>query len=438
MRRIALIFVILLAAGLVSSGWAEVYTFSSVKPDPGFSLIDQNDAGVEVEFNVPEMILEDLVIDGQAMQMVEIPGIYLPNNAGAPNLPGTGESIAIPQGATATFQIISSEVEYFQNVNIAPAPPIQFENDNSPPVFQKDPGIYDSDSYYPESPVLLSAPAKMRGVDYVILGITPFQYNPVTKELVVYTNLRVQVNFVGGNGHFGDDRLRSRFWEPILAGNLMNYPSLPKIDFSARLLEPSETIDVEYLIITPDDPIFIAWADTIKQWRTLQGIKTGVATLTETGSSATQIENYVNNAYNNWNIPPAAVLLLSDYPNSGLTYGITSPMWNSYCVSDNIYADVDNDDLPDMVFSRITAQNAAQLETMIMKFLDYERNPPTSPSYYQNPITAGGWQTERWFILCTEVCWGFMTNVLDKTPVREYAIYSGSPGSVWSTTMEFG
>jgi len=433
MRRIALIFVILLAAGLVSSGGAEVYTFSSVNPDPGFSLINQNDAGVEVEFNVPEMVLEDLVIDGQAMQMVEIPGIYLPNNAGAPNLPGTGESIAIPQGATATFQIISSEVEYFQNVNIAPAPPIQFENDNSPPVFQKNSEIYDSDSYYPVSPVLLSAPAKMRGVDYVILGITPFQYNPVTKELVVYTNLRVQVNFVGGNGHFGDDRLRSRFWEPILAGNLMNYTSLPKIDFSARLLEPSETIDVEYLIITPDDPLFIAWADTIKQWRTLQGIKTGVATLTETGSSATQIENYVNNAYNNWNIPPAAVLLLSDYPNSGLTYGITSPMWNNYCVSDNIYADVDNDNLPDMVFSRITAQNATQLETMIMKFLDYERNPPTSPSYYQNPITAGGWQTERWFILCTEVCWGFMTNVLDKTPVREYAIYSGSPGSVWST-----
>jgi hypothetical protein len=126
-------------------------------------------------------------------------------------------------------------------------------------------------------------------------------------------------------------------------------------------------------------------------------------------------------------------LLLSDYQSSGLSYGITSPLWDNYCVSDNIYADVDNNDLPEMTFARITAQNSGDLSIMINKFLDYERTPPVSSSFYNNPITAGGWQTERWFILCTEICWGFMNNVLGKSPVREYAIYSGTPGSVWST-----
>ena len=435
MRRIAIASIVLLFAGLVASGLAEVYSFSTAGTDAGFSLINQNEAGVEVEFNVPEMALEDLVIDGETMQMVMIPGIFLPNNAGAPNLPGTGRMIAIPQGATVTVQILSSTTEYFQNVNIAPAPPIQFENDNSPPVYAKDSEIYGNNSYYPENPIFVSDPSGMRGVDYVILGITPFQYNPVTRELVIYTNLRVQVNFVGGNGHFGEDRLRSRHWEPILAGNLLNYSTLPKIDFSERFTNPGETENVEYLIIVPDDADFIAWADTIKQWRTLQGIKTGVATLSEIGgNTTTAIENYINNAYNNWDPAPVAVLLLSDYQNSGLTYGITSPMWDNYCVSDNIYADIEfNDDLPDLAIARITARNAANLDTMVTKFLNYERNPPTNPSFYENPITAGGWQTERWFILCTEICWGFMSHVLGKSPVREYAIYSGSPGSVWST-----
>jgi len=435
MRRVASAFVIMLLAGLVSSGSAEVYTFSSANTDAGFSLINQNDAGVEVEFNVPSMVLEDLVIDGEAMQMVMIPGIFLPNNAGAPNLPGTGRMIAIPQGAAAAVQVLSSTTEYFHNINIAPAAPIQFENDNSPPVYEKDPDIYNNNSYYPDNPVRISEPSGMRGVDYVILGITPFQYNPVTKELVVYTNLRVQVNFVGGNGHFGEDRLRNRFWEPILAGNLLNYSTLPKIDFSERLLNPTETDDYEYIIIVPDDPDFIAWADTIKQWRTLQGIRTGVVTLTDIGgNNSNYIENYIDTAYSNWDIPPVAVLLLSDYQNSGLSYGITSPMWNNYCVSDNIYADIEfNDNLPDIAISRITAHSYAHLDTMVMKFLNYERNPPTNPSFYQNPVTAGGWQTERWFILCTEVCWGFMAHVLGKSPVREYAIYSGSPGSVWSS-----
>jgi hypothetical protein len=426
--------VILLLAGLFSYGVAEIYNFPSAKPEAGFNLIDQNNAGVEVEYNVPQMSLESLDIDGRNMQAIMIPGVFLPNNAGAPNLPGSGRIIAIPQGAAASVQVLSSSVEYFQGIDLAPAPPIQFENDNSPPVYEKDLSIYNVNAYYPENPVLLSDPSGMRGVDYVMLGVTPFQYNPVTRELVVYTNLRVQVNFIGGNGHFGEDRLRSLYWEPVLAGNILNYQSLPKIDFNQRLLNPTETDDFEYIIIVPDDPAFVAWADTIKQWRTLQGIRTGVVNLTDIGgNNSAAIENYINNAYNTWDIPPVAVLLLSDYQNSGLSYGITSPMWDNYCVSDNIYADINGDDLPDMAFSRITAQNEGHLSGMIGKFLDYERNPPTNPSFYQNPITAGGWQTERWFIICTEICWGFMHNVLDKSPVREYAIYSGSPGSSWSS-----
>jgi len=140
----------------------------------------------------------------------------------------------------------------------------------------------------------------------------------------------------------------------------------------------------------------------------------------------------VNNAYSGWDIPPAAVLLLSDYQNTGLSYGITSPMWDGYCVSDNIYADIDNNDLPDIAFARITAQTNSHLSRMINKFLDYERNPPMDPDFYNIPIIAGGWQDERWFILCDEICYGYLHNELGKEPVREYAIYDGYPGSLWS------
>jgi len=321
-----------------------------------------------------------------------------------------------------------------RDIDLAPAPPIPFDTDDSPPQYIKDESIYSVNQNYPAEPVLLSDPTKLRGVDYVILGITPFQYNPVTKDLIIYTEISVSVDFMGGNGKFGEDRLRNRFWEPILGANLINYNTLPKIDFSQIDPDPSETDDFEYVIIVPDDPDFIAWADTIKNWRTLQGIRTGVVNLSDIGgNTTTAIETYINNAYNTWDIPPVSVLLLSDYQSSGLSYGITSPMWDNYCVSDNIYGDIDSDDLPEIAMARITAQNVDHLSNMIGKFLDYERNPPTSADFYDHPITAGGWQTERWFIICTEICWGFMHNVLGKNPVREYAIYSGTPGSVWSS-----
>ncbi|UCC78580.1 MAG: hypothetical protein JSW64_09880 [Candidatus Zixiibacteriota bacterium] len=428
---ILLCFVFFIATALIS---AEIIEYNYQQGAQGFALLNQSNSGVKIKYTISKLAIEDIEIEGQILKNVYISGIFLPNNAGAPNLPGDGRMIAIPQSATAQLNILSYQTELIENIDIAPAPPIPKETDNSPPTYERDLSIYNADEYYPASPALLSELSKMRGVDYVILGITPFQYNPVSKQLLVYRELEIEVNFIGGNGHFGEDRLRSRFWEPILRQNLVNYESLPKIDFYSRLLNPSETDDFEYLIIIPDDPNFIAWADSIKNWRTLQGIRTGVVNLTAIGgNNATYIENYVNNAYNTWDIPPVAVLLLSDYQSSGLSYGITSPVWNYYCVSDNIYADVDNNDLPEMAFSRITAQDPTDLSIMINKFLSYERNPPTAANFYYNPITAGGWQTERWFILCTEICWGFMNSMLGKSPVREYAIYSGTPGSVWST-----
>lgn len=79
---------------------------------------------------------------------------------------------------------------------------------------------------------------------------------------------------------------------------------------------------MKYIIIVPDDPVFIAWGDTSKRWRKLQGISTEVYTTTQTGSTTTQIETFLNNAYNNWGTKPVGFLILSDYPSSDDVYGV--------------------------------------------------------------------------------------------------------------------
>jgi len=62
-----------------------------------------------------------------------------------------------------------------------------------------------------------------------MLGITPFQYNPITKELIVYRDVEVEVSFEGGNNHFGEDRLRSRNWDPILKDAILNSSTYQKL-----------------------------------------------------------------------------------------------------------------------------------------------------------------------------------------------------------------
>ena len=402
----------------------------------GFNLTNENSSSVEIIFSVKNFNFEEKFIDGITAKTIQLPGTILPNDEGAPDLPGLSRFIAIPNGADASFKIISSRTEIFSNIEIAPAPKIPLDTDKGPLVYQKNEAIYSLNANYPENPVLLSSTQKIRGVEVVMLGITPFQYNPVTEELIVYKDLKIEVTFNGGTGYFGEDRLRSRWWDASIKNLLLNNSSLPEINYN--VFSNSRTEDYEYIIITPDDPTFIAWADSIRNFRTLQGIRTGVVTTTEIGgNTVSAIENYVDNAYNNWDIPPSAVLLLADYGTgtSGITsHFYTHPAGYPDYASDNRFADVTGNDLPDIAFARITANDASQLEVMITKFLDYERNPPTNPDFYDHPITALGWQTERWFQICSEVVGGYFRNVHSKNPIRINAVYDGSPTSdPWST-----
>ncbi|RPI13156.1 MAG: hypothetical protein EHM58_19025, partial [Ignavibacteriae bacterium] len=424
----AFLFIFLL---FVFKANAQQVNYTDSWDNEGMSLKMQSSQGVNINFSIHTFSFEDVEVDGIQMKSVKLPGVFLPNNEGAPDLAGTGRYIAIPQGSVPKLRIIEFRTETLHNVEIAPAPRIPWDTERGPLSYRKNYNYYSKDAFYPENPVQISEPQKLRGVDVVMLGITPFQYNPVTKDLIVYRDLKVKVIFEGGNNQFGDNRLRSKWFDPILYDAIFNSEILPGINYDNRTFSLEQ--GCEYLIIRPEGPEFAQWADSIKNFRTLQGILTGIKTITETGGNTpAALEAYINNAYTTWTIPPVAVLILADY-GTNTANNITSPIWNSYCVSDNILADVNNDNLPEIAFARMTANDSAQLRTMITKFLNYERNPPTNPSFYNQPITALGWQTERWFQICSEVVGGFWKNVQNKLPVRINAIYSGSPGTIWST-----
>ncbi|UCC10918.1 MAG: T9SS type A sorting domain-containing protein [candidate division WOR-3 bacterium] len=423
---------------LIMSNNVEIISFeNNWGQHPLFNLVSQSPQGVEIIFSIHEMVVEDMAINGTDMKTYGIPGIFLPNDAGAPNLAGTGRYIAVPEGATARVNIIDFRTEVYRGVKVAPAPVLPLDTDDSPLKYERNMDIYNRNAYYPDTPVRLSDLREIRGVDCVMLGITPFRYNPVTEELIVYKDIRIRIDFLGGTGQFGEDRLRSPHWEQILQGHLLNYASLPSIDFYHR---SKNRDNVEYIIIIPDDAVFAAWADTIWCWRQLQGISCEIFTLTDIGGSTTNdIKNFLENAYDTWDPAPVAFLLLSDYPSSGDVYGITSPSfthpYSGTYVSDNWYADFNGDNLPELHHARICAQTEAQLSLMINKFLDYERSPYTDAGFYDRPIMACAWQTERWFQLCGEVLRGFFITGLGKNPVREYNIYDGTPvvGGAWST-----
>lgn len=425
---------VLLVIGLLRG---QEFSYTDSWDRPGISLKYAGTDGVKLNFSMKGFRLEDFDLKGEAMKNIVFDEFFVPADEGMPNLPTASRMIAIPVGATPRVTITALREEILHDVNIAPAPRLPLDNDPNPLVYEKDMRYYGKNTFFPAEPVIISEVSQLRGVDYVHVAFCPFRYNPVTKELRVIRDIKAEITFEGGTGHFGQDRLRSRWFDPILEDAFLNYESLPKIDYEARVRDlaasPTENTGAEYLIITPTSAPYLQWADSIRRWRVREGISTLVKTVTEVGgNTTTAIENYINNAYNTWTIPPVAVLLLGDYGTDG-SINIISPIYNNYCVSDNIYADVNGDHLPDVILARITANNATQLETMVSKGIRYERNPPTSAYFYSHPITALGWQTERWFQICSESIGGYFANVHGKTPVRINEIYSGTPGTVWST-----
>ncbi|MDP8204943.1 MAG: C25 family cysteine peptidase [Candidatus Tenebribacter mawsonii] len=427
MKKLIFVFMVVSIVSFLNS---TIIKFDENWNKEGLNLINASETEIIVEYSIHEFALEEIEVNGIKMLKPSLTGNLLPNDEGMPDLPGLGRFFAIPNDANLELEIIDKQVEIIRDVNIAPAPRIPLDTETGPLTYPVNKEVYTTNSFYPDNPIQLSDITKIRGVDAAILGITPFQYNPITRELMVYKDIRIKISFKGGSRKFGEDRLRSIWWDSILSDVFLNYESLSTCKPTNSL---SRTDDYDYIIITPDDPVFIQWADSLSIFRNEQGIRTGVVTTTEVGgNTASAIEDYIDDAYTSWDIPPSAVLLLGDYGTTGSS--VVSPIWNNYCVSDNIYADVNNNDMPDVILARMTAQNEDQLAIMIEKVLDYERNPTTNQDFYDHPITALGWQTERWFQICSETVGGFWQNELGKDQVRINAIYDGNPAvDPWST-----
>ena len=237
MRMHPLLVPAILAASLLASTplLAADYVYADSWGEAGLTLTREGPSSLELSYSLESWHLGELELEGRTLRTVQIPGVTLPNDAGAPDLPGQGRFFAIPNGATVSYRIVDSRTVTLTDLEIAPAFRIPLESEDGPLVYEWDESIYSRDAFYPASPVMLSPLHTVRGVNSAVVGITPFQYNPVTKELIVYRDLKIEITFHGGTGQFGEERLRSPWWDPILEDLFINASSLPVVDYGARL-----------------------------------------------------------------------------------------------------------------------------------------------------------------------------------------------------------
>ena len=440
MKRFLLLFNLILTFAVVNA--QETYRFRTDAPQ-GLKVTSSTASHVSLHYSIQELGVANIVNGEVKGQEIILKGQFGPNAVGRPNLPVVNRYVAVPQGATVSMQVRENASTVLNNIDLLPAMPAQYDLDDKDVKLRWDADVFGKDANYPTENTYVSAPTQIRKLDVVMLSVTPFRYNPVKKTLEVIYDIDIDIQFEGGNGQFGESRYLSPDWEHILRNLVVNPDMIPTTDYYSMVKEARDRNDDgwEYLIIAPDDSNILAWADTLKAFRTKQGISTKIATVSECGgNNANSIRNYILNAYNNWAVPPAAVLIFGGYRNgTGIRpfYHVTvaDSSYNARTYpTDYPYCDMNGDSLADMAISRVSARNVNEYRIYVQKTIQYETNPSTDPNYYDRPIFSTGHEANKWFLIGSQTINAFLRDKIGKHPTNLYMLQSGSiPTSTWST-----
>ncbi|MGB7054163.1 MAG: C25 family cysteine peptidase, partial [bacterium] len=229
-------------------------------------------------------------------------------------------------------------------------------------------------------------------IDSVAHGSTPEIHNPSpvkTGEPLRMGNTKlypivVYPTYVDVNNHIYIESIEITI-DIIRSSNTLELPySLAQV-FDKLVLNYSRMDDTEpsgYLIIAPD--AFIDELAPLANWKERKGWHVEVRSLSQTGSSANEIRNYIATAYNTWSPPPEYVLLIGDVnyiPAASSTPSLT----------DHPYTLITGDDFfSEVLIGRLPAASELELNTMVAKITGYETDPYMSnTAWFKRALMVG-------------------------------------------------
>ena len=299
---------------------------------------------------------------------------------GSPDLPSTSTLLAVPATGEIQTDITYRSMRVETNVDLAPFQPVQLETQVSSAAFSIDHEIYSQDAWFPESPVILHERVQMRDLSLITVEVTPFQYNPVRKELRVYEGLEVNLNHT--EPITAPERPISRFFEPIYQNLVPN---------SSMVLE-NEYQTPCVLYIHNNNATVALLLQTLMDWRHEKGFEVHSANTLQTGTSNSSIKNYIQNAYDTWTNPPEFVVLVGD---AGGAFNIPTfaEPWSSYGGNDGDHPYVHlagGDYISDAFVGRLPFETTGELTNIISKIMNYEKNPSSfNDDWYTKALLVG-------------------------------------------------
>lgn len=424
---------------------------------------------VSLEVFLPGMwILDFLMADNNIYSSLIVPGGGT-FEIGKPDIPIFGRWVLVPNGTDLSLSVIPGEPIVFDNIDVPPVqlPELDFPGAASPK-FTKDEAVYSLNAEYPGLFVETEPVKNIRGQDCTIVWLYPYQYNPVTRQLNVYKDLVVDIEF-DGKIQQSPKHLKSGDFEKMFKRLAVNAEIVlsvqrqlgeqpnpfegSRIDGSQMPLNGMENgfEGLESLMIICD-PAFESAAKTLAAWKRLCGLPTYVVTTDVTGVTVDQIEDYIDNCQS-WSLPPSYLLLLGDAEFIPCFYRLThyADIWTSIngglmqgkVASDRYYSDTNDDGVADLYIGRLPVDTLAKAQIAVNRIIDYERTPPLNSEFYETFATVAYFQDDdkngyedRRFVKTSEDIYQFLTE-LGYHGQRIYHADDAVNPTNWSTDIIF-
>ena len=351
---------------------AETITLGNGKN--GISVLSSTENETILEYTIGKFETLAVQIDNMTWHNVYLPGEGILENKGYPQLPVFNRSIIISDRSLMKIEILDVEYQDFE-LPVAPSKGIIYRNVNPNTVPYVFDSIYQKDKFYPANLGELSDPYILRDYRGITIKTYPFAYNAFTKTLRVYTHYKIRIYAEGEDNRNTISVPRNSItvdFIPIYAHHFLNWEQ-------HRYTPVNDTFG-KMLVICHGN--FLSEMTNFVNWKNQKGIPTELIEFSTIGTTATQLQTYIQNRYLA-DREISYILLVGD-----LAY-IPSPTYGAG-ESDPSYSLVaGNDAYPDIFVGRFSAESTTDVITQVNKVIHYERDLNSMDSWVQNAFGIG-------------------------------------------------
>lgn len=367
LSRTVVLIIMLILISINISATVNTTKESSILTD-GINMISEKK--IEITVDKPIFSFDITSTEVGEFATIVLPGEGFTTNVGEARLPLIRYVLEIPQEAEPIIAIESTDWKSISLPDldvpsqIIPVQPSVEKNSMGNPDFVIDEQYYSSNAFAPKNIANIADVQEIRGHRFALVEVSPIQYNPVTGDIKAMNACKISIDLQDCNMPLTYEKI-ARYSSPA-------YDDLFKIMFDnyGYYEKNIASLDEEgYLIIVYDD--FFEEIEPLAELKTYFGFDTTVTKTSEIPGGATKenIKNYIEEAYNEWSIPPTYILLVGDTPEIPTFTGQTS----GPTAVDLYYVTMDEEDfLPDIHIGRFPASLESEVTAMVEKTVYYE------------------------------------------------------------------